>query len=85
MTIFNPTEQPVVCVPDVRLEVLCDGTWYTVPALTEAEPPEETVVTPGGSALFTASVTDAERRYGKLPAGHYRIALLSYDAEFDVP
>ena len=85
VTVHNPENEPATCRTDIRLEVRAGSAWYTVPPKDGAElPPEEVTLEPNSSALFTASVTETEQRYGKLPAGHYRIVLLSYDAEFDV-
>jgi hypothetical protein len=86
VTVYNPSEALVKCRPEVRLEVLADGAWYTVPQEEGTEPAAaaEETLEPYSSILFTASIEEVERRYAKLPAGHYRIVLLSYDAEFDV-
>ncbi len=85
VTVFNPNDYAVRCRPDVLLDVELDGVWYAVPATGGAEDAaEELVLEPDGSAVFSASVKDAERRYGALPAGHYRAVLLTYAAEFDV-
>lgn len=84
VTVYNPENKPARCRTDARLEVLSDGAWYTVPSKDGTEQAEEEQLAPNSSALFTASVKETEQRYGRLPAGHYRIVLLSYDAEFDV-
>ena len=84
VTVYNPNETPVTCRPDVFLDVLVGGEWYAVPrADGKDEAAEETVVEPESSALFTANTKEVEARYGKLPAGHYRLVLLSYASEFD--
>ena len=85
VTVYNPKDRPVTCTPEIRVEALLDGAWYAVPAKSGAAPEaaEETVVAPESSALFTLSAKDMERRYGRLPAGHYRIVLLNYVSEFD--
>ena len=83
--VHNPRETAVTVRTDVRLEVLLDGTWYTVPPKQGVTlTPETAALEPDATALFTASTKDTEARYGKLPAGHYRLVLLSYGAEFDV-
>ena len=85
VTVYNPGGSPVICRPEIHLQVALDGTWYAVPPLDGAQPETgEIALEPESSALFTASVEETERRYGKLPAGHYRIVLLSYDEEFDI-
>lgn len=85
VTVHNPHETAVTVRTDVRLEVLLDGTWYTVPPKQGVTlTPETAALEPDATALFTASTKDTEARYGKLPAGHYRLVLLSYGAEFDV-
>ena len=85
VTVHNPRETAVTVRTDVRLEVLLDGTWYTVPPKQGVKlTPETAALEPDATALFTASTKDTEQCYGKLPAGHYRLVLLSYGAEFDV-
>ena len=85
VTVYNPNDHAVACHPDVLLDVLIDGEWYDVPRADGVEETaEQTVVEPESSALFTANTKEVQRRYGKLPAGHYRLVLLSYATEFDV-
>ncbi len=85
LTVFNPNNCPVTCSPALRLEVQLDRVWYTVPTRITGEAEEEvSELAPHATEFFTATMKDVEDRYGHLPAGHYRIVLLSYVSEFDV-
>ena len=84
VTVYNPNNSPVTCSPAIRLEVQLDGEWYTVPSKAAGEAAEAvTELAPHATEFFTATTKDVEDRYGQLPAGHYRIVLLSYTSEFD--
>ncbi len=86
ITVYNPGEAPILCDPETRLDVWTGGGWYAVPpdADHEQEASRQAAIEPQSTMLFTALIGQAEARYGALPAGHYRLVLLTYMEEFDV-
>jgi|GEM_PF-3867988 len=86
--VVNRTDAPITAETDMpmSLDVLIEGSWYSVPRLRSiAVPASLTEIAPGSRMVSSFTMPLAsDGMYGQLPPGRYRAAAMSCIAEFDI-